>query len=335
MMKKTFLTFTLIIMSFAMKAQEGTFKVGDDGERFLVKADGKVGIGTTSPGVGTSPDTNLKLQVNGGVTLSSGSKLSLDQNYYVHAYLQFESSIPTARFKHYGYYGQRFDDNGGTRMVIQQGGNVGIGTIAPSEKLEINGNVIFNNAGSANTHIRLGHDINDAIIADNRTDKHYGGGYFFRVHDESLTHKYRDVMMLSESGKVGIGTAKMGEHRLAVEGSIGARKVKVELTTWSDFVFEKDYNLPTLQEVATHIAEKGHLKDIPSAKEVAENGIFLGEMNAKLLQKIEELTLYAIQQEKKIQQQEEKVQQQAKELASLKDLATRLAKIEALLESEK
>tara|TARA_R110000796_G_scaffold250650_2_gene380107 strand:+ start:4294 stop:4599 length:306 start_codon:yes stop_codon:yes gene_type:complete len=89
---------------------------------------------------------------------------------------------------------------------------------------------------------------------------------------------------------------------LAVEGSIGAREIKVEVSAWSDFVFEKNYDLPTLKEVEQHINKKGHLKDIPSAQEVKENGIQLGEMNAKLLQKIEELTLYVIQLNKENQE---------------------------------
>ena len=99
-----------------------------------------------------------------------------------------------------------------------------------------------------------------------------------------------------------IGTATTGSHKLAVEGSIGAREIKVEANGWSDFVFEKEYKLPTLEEVETHIKEKGHLKDIPSAKEVEKNGFFLGKMDSKLLQKIEELTLYTIQQDKEIKE---------------------------------
>ena len=67
--------------------------------------------------------------------------------------------------------------------------------------------------------------------------------------------------------------------------------------------FEKNYQLPKLQEVEAHIKEKGHLKDIPAVQEVMENGINLGEMDAKLLQKIEELTLYTIQQEKMLEEQ--------------------------------
>lgn len=108
-------------------------------------------------------------------------------------------------------------------------------------------------------------------------------------------------------GTVGIGVSNPGSWRLAVNGRIRAKEIKVE-TGWSDFVFEKDYNLPTLEEVEKHIREKGHLKDIPSAREVKENGIFLGQMDAKLLQKIEEIILYTIQQEKRIDELEQKNQ---------------------------
>lgn len=132
-----------------------------------------------------------------------------------------------------------------------------------------------------------------------------------------------------KNGNIGIGTETMGNHKLAVEGSIGAREIKVESSGWSDFVFEKDYNLPTLFDVENHIKEKGHLKDIPSAKEVEKNGFFLGEMNAKLLQKIEELTLYTIEQEKKlvIQQKEiEELKEQNSEIKELKALVQKLLK---------
>jgi len=104
-----------------------------------------------------------------------------------------------------------------------------------------------------------------------------------------------------QNGSLGIGTTATGSHKLAVEGSIGAREIKVMASGWSDFVFKKDYALPTLEEVEKHIAAKGHLENIPSEEEVLKNGINLGEMNAKLLQKIEELTLYIIEQNKEIE----------------------------------
>ncbi|WP_369014656.1 hypothetical protein [Flavobacterium anhuiense] len=73
------------------------------------------------------------------------------------------------------------------------------------------------------------------------------------------------------------------------------------MENWSDFVFKEEYKLPTIAEVERHIKEKGHLENIPSEEEVLKNGINLGEMNAKLLQKIEELTLYAIKQNQEIE----------------------------------
>ncbi|WP_420553649.1 hypothetical protein [Tenacibaculum aiptasiae] len=128
--------------------------------------------------------------------------------------------------------------------------------------------------------------------------------------------------------KVGIGTLTTGPHKLAVEGSIGAREIKVlAAPNWADFVFENNYNLPTLFEVENHIKEKGHLKDIPSAKDVKNNGFFLAEMDAKLLQKIEELTLYTIAQEKQLKIQREKIktlEAQTKEIKELKELVKKL-----------
>ena len=118
-------------------------------------------------------------------------------------------------------------------------------------------------------------------------------------------------LLVKTNGSVGIGTAETGNHKLAVEGSIGAREVKVQATGWSDFVFESDYQLPTLEEVNSFIQKNGHLKDIPSAAEVKENGVLLGEMNAKLLQKIEELTLYIIDQNEKIKKQQLEMQHQS------------------------
>ena len=84
--------------------------------------------------------------------------------------------------------------------------------------------------------------------------------------------------------------------------------MKVEATKWPDFVFDKNYQLPTLQEVEEHINKYKHLPDIPSETEVKENGVSLGEMQAKLLQKIEELTLYTIELNKVLKEQGEKIQ---------------------------
>ena len=100
------------------------------------------------------------------------------------------------------------------------------------------------------------------------------------------------------NGNVGIGTQALSGYRLAVDGKIRTREVRVDNDNWADYVFKPDYELPSLEEVKRHIDEKGHLINIPSAKEVHANGFELGEMNRLLLEKIEELTLYMIEQDK-------------------------------------
>ncbi len=101
-------------------------------------------------------------------------------------------------------------------------------------------------------------------------------------------------------GNVGIGTethidpVDNQEYKLSVDGKIRAHAIKV-YTTWADYVFENNYDLLSLEEVDTFIKKNGHLKDIPSAAVVENNGIDLGNMNKLLLQKIEELTLYLIE----------------------------------------
>ena len=139
---------------------------------------------------------------------------------------------------------------------------------------------------------------------DNTGDKSHqlnfnNGGIFYRnaFPTDPQWGGWRQLIIANENGNVGIGTT-IPDSKLAVNGTIHSKEVKVDMTGWSDFVFKKEYDLPTLEEVEKHIKEKGHLENIPSEEEVVENGINLGEMNAKLLQKIEELTLYMIEMKK-------------------------------------
>jgi hypothetical protein len=103
-------------------------------------------------------------------------------------------------------------------------------------------------------------------------------------------------------GTAGIETGTHTNYAVAVNGKLVATEVIVTMDGWPDYVFEENYNLPTLNEVETHIKAKKHLPGIPSANEVITNGANIGEVQVKLLQKIEELTLYLIEQDKKIQE---------------------------------
>lgn len=126
-------------------------------------------------------------------------------------------------------------------------------------------------------------------------------------HDDN-TWYYQ--MSINNDGEVVIGdvpTVSTGEYKLYVETGILTEKVKVALSddpngNWSDFVFDDDYELKSLNEVEDYINENKHLPEIPSAEEVCKEGLDLAKMDAKLLQKIEELTLYVIQQQKEIEE---------------------------------
>ncbi|WP_435624321.1 fibronectin type III domain-containing protein [Flagellimonas sp.] len=110
------------------------------------------------------------------------------------------------------------------------------------------------------------------------------------------------------SGNIGIGTTAIPSgYRLAVNGKILAEELKIQpQSQWPDYVFQSDYFLPSLKQVENYIKENGHLEDIPSAAEVEQNGIELGEMNKRLLEKIEQLTLYIISMDKTITKLEDK-----------------------------
>lgn len=208
-------------------------------------------------------------------------------------------------------------------------GNVGINTTTTlTEELEINGTtktnqLIIGDEANVPSFINIwaegsasmNHFIN---ISGNTIDERLwvisAIGKDFRIITESddfLTAKIGFVIrrgngidvskVLFPEGNLGIGTENTDGWKLSVNGKIRAEEVKVQLESeWPDFVFSKNYDLTSLEEVEKHIQEKGHLKDIPSAKEVEEKGIKLGDMNSKLLQKIEELTLYVIEINKQV-----------------------------------
>ncbi|MET3021358.1 hypothetical protein [Flavobacterium hydatis] len=141
-----------------------------------------------------------------------------------------------------------------------------------------------------NAEFRIGHG--GSGVYGSKLDLYINGS----TNKNSIPDQH--AMTWNYDGNVGIGTITPN-NKLDVNGTIHSKEVKVDLLGWSDFVFKKDYKLPTLEDVEKHIKEKGHLENIPSEEEALKNGINLGEMNAKLLQKIEELTLYMIEMKSK------------------------------------
>lgn len=115
------------------------------------------------------------------------------------------------------------------------------------------------------------------------------------------------VLVTDDNGNMAVKTNIIDpDHALSVNGSIRAKEVKVE-AGWADYVFDKKYPLRSLKEVENYIGQNKHLPDVPSAAEVAKNGVKVGETEALLLKKIEELTLYLIEKDKQLQLQEKRL----------------------------
>ena len=200
------------------------------------------------------------------------------------------------------------------RFVLMDNGNVGIGTLPlPAVKLDVDGNIktvelqannilwngndaFINHNGNSFGHYSLGW-YGDSWTTQGPTllCSSFGGMKFFSGGFPRFS--------ITAEGNIGIGRSDPF-YKLDVVGTIRAHEVRINSNTGADFVFDENYTLKTLDEVHNFIKTNKHLPEIPSATEMVENGVDMGEFQVKLLQKIEELTLYIIAQDKRIKELE-------------------------------
>jgi hypothetical protein len=266
----------------------------------VVTTPGNVGIGTTAP------STRLHVSVAGDASTEVARFVSPDvATNGNNVYVVVGKNSMTAFGGVWGYqynsvagnagtFLANYGDAVGTGIFVRKGGNVGIGTTTPTASFHVRR---AGGAGSVQLDINnvLGSGTRDAfftIVPDNTNDV---GGFLFRTHNGSSGAV--NAMAIMASGNVGIGTTNIADFKLAVGGKIRATEVVVD-TGWADYVFEDDYRLAPLSEVEAHIRAKKHLPGVPSAADVAANGVSMGEMQATLLAKVEELTLHLIRLEK-------------------------------------
>lgn len=247
-------------------------------------------------------------------------RMGLSEIYFIHP----EATSPYEPLLSVGTSGLWNETNSNISFT---GGNVGIGTSSPVAKLEVNGSSMKIGGSHTQTSLRIeatdesgapakavGIELHGyegrskgIYITDKNSDHKWfiGEGYNYQgigigySTSDQMEYGTNTKLFIGTSGNVGIGTMDPDEYKLAVKGKIRAEEIRVE-TGWADYVFTEDYTLPTLEEVEKHIMEKGHLINIPSASEIEANGIEIGQMNKLLLEKIEELTLYILQQEERI-----------------------------------
>lgn len=209
---------------------------------------------------------------------------------------------------------------------------VGIGTENPLEKLHVNGAI---RGGETGGSLRIQSDSGYLILGSQnstqtqfKTDRsrfsfnksiYISNGLIASEGSTDLklhTNNNQRMIIKNSSGNVGIGTSNP-DQKLTVKGKIHSEEVIVDLNVAPDFVFEKyftgqsfldsDYEMLSLEEIEAFAKENHHLPDVPSAAEFQKNGLKVSEMTSILLQKIEELTLYTIEQEKRIKALESKI----------------------------
>ncbi len=184
--------------------------------------------------------------------------------------------------------------------------------------------------------------IRFTIYNTNDTQNRLGISELFYIQPEGAQAYDGLMVKYNRDGNVGIGTWDP-MAKLAVDGNILAKEIKVKTDiSVPDYVFEPDYELNSLDYIADYVKKNKHLPEIPSAKEIKRDGLDLAEMNLLLLKKVEELTLYAIQQDKEIESQNLKSVEQKKmleeqhgEIDDMKQLVKLLERRLSQLESKK
>jgi len=215
-----------------------------------------------------------------------------------------------------------FDNTSG--ITITNGGKVGIKSGNPTHQLTVNGNMLVDQDSYFNENINLtaGKEVRTNIVIapddagisilnqsgeglqinDDGDVNINGGLYQNGLAVEGSKWESSSGLIYYQDGPVGIGTIETGGYRLAVAGNVLAEEVMVQhADKWYDYIFDEEYELSSLADLESFIKKHKHLPDVPTEQMVREKGINLGEFSGVLLQKIEELTLYIIQQQREIE----------------------------------
>jgi len=273
--------------------------------RFVVNTSGYMGIGTAAPTFLLSVGGNAS-SVTGGQSSVQYIPSSTSGIYGGHVTQLIASPAAASSAYYYGVYSEAGDGTGVTSNITSS-----ITAFAGSTIHRGTGNI-----GTLTTFLAT-----TPVIVNGGTVTNAYGLYINTIKSTGITNSYGIFQSSATdpnyfAGNVGIGLANP-QNKLDVNGTIHSKSVLVDLNGWSDYVFKKDYALLPLSEVKAYIDQHQHLPGIPSEQEMIRNGLNVSEMNKVLTKKIEELTLYLIEKDKKDDEQQKEIDELKSEVKML------------------
>lgn len=263
-------------------------------------ADPNIGIGLASPHLGINIRANFP---GGSGGWARGYKISNQNNTVSFIQLGSLGAINNGvSTLNYSYIGTAHDN---TYMVFQPDGHIGVGTTAVENAENWARAFQVHGSSSAKSMVTTA-NVRSGLWSHNTGFYGAPAGGIVGTHTNhafSIITNASSKMTVLPNGNVGIGTATPAA-RLAVNGDIRAKEIKVETSNWPDYVFNADYNLRSLPQLDQFIQANGHLPEVPKAADAEADGVSLGEMNKLLLKKMEEMTLYVIDLQKQIEKLE-------------------------------
>lgn len=213
-------------------------------------------------------------------------------------------NVPSTTGTNFGIYSAVSNSNTSSYAAFLDGkvyctGNVGIGTISPAVKLHVDYGTDVSPSGGG--YIVSGSVTSTNIAIDNNEIMARNNGAVSKLY---LNNDGGDISMCYAGGNVMIGASVPATgYLLSVDGKVICEELKVQLSeSWPDYVFDENYTMPSINELKKFVNDHKHLPGIPSAGEMEEKGLSVGEMQTKMMQKIEELSLYVIQLQSQIDQ---------------------------------
>ncbi|MGN6418955.1 MAG: hypothetical protein ACTHMC_15775 [Pseudobacter sp.] len=304
---------------------------------------GWTNIATTAPYAvwqGTVPGAfNNCQEMELTITAQASAVASLTEIEYVHDRTVFEPGILTKFTNHQIYkdFTWRDTDMSNSAFIKSNGaaffkGNVGIGAgqTAPTVPLQVAGNSILNgNVKVTSLTMTASAGAGKILTSDASGNATWqlpaAGSGGWGIGGNASTSEYKlgttnsfDLQLMANNavhmrvganGNVGIGVTSVGaDYKLYVNGFIKAKKLRIDMNGWADYVFDPSYSLMPLPQLEKFIIANRHLPEIPTAAEVEKEGIDVGSNQTALLKKIEELTLYIIEQNKKLESQQLRIE---------------------------